>query len=77
MGRSLANASGSEEASRWTISQSRPRVVYPRKHARRMAYSRYRRQGKPIGSGVTEAACKTVFSQRLKQSGMRWEGEGG
>jgi hypothetical protein len=50
---------------------------YLRKHARRMAYSRYRRQGKPIGSGITEAACKTVFTQRLKQSGMRWEAEGG
>ncbi len=31
----------------------------------------------PIGSGVTEAACKTVFTQRLKQSGMRWEIAGG
>jgi hypothetical protein len=50
---------------------------YLRKYARRMAYSHYRRQGKPIGSGVTEAACKTVFTQRLKQSGMRWEVQGG
>jgi len=31
----------------------------------------------PLGSGVTEAACKTVFTQRLKQSGMRWEVSGG
>src|ERR1017187_10921794 len=31
----------------------------------------------PIGSGVTEAACKTVFTQRLKQSGMTWKLEGG
>ncbi len=31
----------------------------------------------PIGSGVTEAACKTVFTQRLKQSGMTWSLEGG
>jgi hypothetical protein len=23
----------------------------------------------PIGSGVTEAACKTVYTQRLKLSG--------
>ena len=30
----------------------------------------------PIGSGVTEAACKTVFTQRLKQSGMTWSLEG-
>ena len=50
---------------------------YLRKYARRMAYSRYQRQGKPIGSGVTEAACKTVFTQRLKQSGMTWEVKGG
>jgi hypothetical protein len=26
--------------------------------------------------GVTEAACKTVFTQRLKNSGMRWSHEG-
>lgn len=30
----------------------------------------------PIGSGVTEAACKTIFTQRLKLSGMRWSHEG-
>ena len=31
----------------------------------------------PIGSGVVEAACKTVVSERLKQSGMRWSMRGG
>jgi hypothetical protein len=51
--------------------------LYLRKYARRMAYSHYHRQGKPIGSGVTEAACKTVFTQRLKQSGMTWTVNGG
>jgi len=25
-----------------------------------------------IGSGVTEAACKTIVKQRLCQSGMKW-----
>ena len=30
----------------------------------------------PMGSGVTEAACKTVYTQRLKLSGMRWEKAG-
>lgn len=46
-------------------------------HREFMQYDRYRRQGLPIGSGVTEAACKTVFTQRFKQSGMKWGSEGG
>jgi hypothetical protein len=50
---------------------------YLRNHSRWMAYADYRRQGLPIGSGVTEAACKTVFTQRLKRSGMRWHKESG
>lgn len=50
---------------------------YLRKHAVWMKYAAYRRQGLPIGSGVTEAACKTVFTERLKRSGMTWSQEGG
>lgn len=37
-----------------------------------MHYARYRAQGLPIGSGVTEAACKTLVKQRLCGSGMKW-----
>jgi hypothetical protein len=50
---------------------------YLRRHAPWMRYERYRRQGLPIGSGVTEAACKTVFAERLKRSGMTWGRAGG
>lgn len=50
---------------------------YLRRHSRWMDYARYRRQGLPIGSGVTEAACKTVFTQRLKRSGMSWHKDSG
>ena len=50
---------------------------YLRRHAVWMKYSRYRQQGMPIGSGVTEAACKTVFTERLKRSGMTWCHTGG
>lgn len=46
---------------------------YVRQHRRLMNYPNYRRRGLPIGSGVTEAACKTVFTQRFKRSGMRWQ----
>jgi hypothetical protein len=46
---------------------------YLRRHRRWLRYWEYKAVGLPIGSGVTEAACKTVFTQRLKQSGMRWE----
>ena len=42
-----------------------------------MDYAAYRRRGLAIGSGITEAACKTVFTQRFKQSGMKWSLEGG
>jgi hypothetical protein len=38
-----------------------------------MRYAAYRSMGVPLGSGVTEAACKTVYTQRLKLSGMAWE----
>jgi hypothetical protein len=50
---------------------------YLRRHSKWMKYAGYRRQGLPIGSGVTEAACKTVFAERLKRSGMTWGREGG
>lgn len=37
-----------------------------------LKYHDYRKQHVPLGSGVTEAACKTIYTQRLKLSGMRW-----
>ena len=49
---------------------------YLRQRTQHMQYYEYRRRHLPIGSGVTEAACKTVFTQRLKLSGMRWKHEG-
>ena len=37
-----------------------------------MRYMELQSKGLMIGSGVVEAACKTLVTQRLKQSGMRW-----
>jgi hypothetical protein len=45
---------------------------YIRRRTRWMQYHTYAGQNLPLGSGVTEAACKTLVSQRLKLSGMRW-----
>jgi hypothetical protein len=50
---------------------------YLRTRAGKMDYATYRRLKLPIGSGVTEAACKILFTQRFKQSGMKWTVEGG
>src|ERR1019366_4964008 len=38
----------------------------------RMRYVTLRLAGLPVGSGVTESTCKTVFGQRTKRSGQRW-----
>jgi hypothetical protein len=47
-------------------------LKYFRKHKARMNYAELKADGFMIGSGVVEAACKTLVTQRLKQSGMRW-----
>jgi len=45
---------------------------YFERNADKMRYPEFRAQGLFIGSGVIEAACKTVIGSRLKQSGMFW-----
>lgn len=42
----------------------------------RMNYASYRKTKLPIGSGVTEAACKTVVKSRMCGSGMKWKQSG-
>ncbi|MGF1526495.1 MAG: ISKra4 family transposase, partial [Candidatus Competibacterales bacterium] len=42
-------------------------------HLDQMAYAEANAKHWPIGSGVTEAACKTLVKQRLGRSGMRWK----
>ncbi len=50
---------------------------YFRRHRHRMRYAETRARHRPIGSGVVEAACKTLVTQRLKRSGRRWRPAGG
>jgi Uncharacterised protein family (UPF0236) len=51
-------------------------VDYFTTHAERMRYPVFRAQGMQIGSGIAEAACKTIVSTRAKRSGMRWTPDG-
>ncbi len=41
-----------------------------------MKYAEHLEQFLPLGSGVTEAACKTIVKQRLCCSGMKWKEAG-
>src|SRR5207244_2221638 len=47
------------------------------RNRKRMRYAEMAERGLPIGSGIVEAACKTLVTQRLKCSGMRWREDGG
>lgn len=47
-------------------------LAYFTTNRNRIHYKQYRDRGYPIGSGVVEAACKTVVCTREKQPGMRW-----
>ena len=50
---------------------------YFRGNRHRMGYADAKARGLPIGTGVVEAACKTLVTERLKRSGMRWGPRGG
>jgi hypothetical protein len=51
-------------------------VTYLQNQKGRMKYSYSVERNWPIGSGVTEAACKTLIKHRLCKSGSRWKDEG-
>jgi hypothetical protein len=74
-----------DEAARLSTRRSLPQKVregvqsawtYFTNHRHRMDYPAFTAEGLPIGSGVTEAACKTLVKQRLCASGMRWKNKG-
>lgn len=50
----------------------RVEAEYFERNRERMRYPVFRRQKLFVGSGVIEAACRTVIAKRLKQSGMFW-----
>ena len=65
--RSLSQTVRDDVLSAWT---------YFTNHRHQMDYPGFIAADLPIGSGVTEAACKTLVKQRLCASGMRWKNTG-
>jgi len=51
-------------------------ITYFKNNYTRMNYGRCVNENLPIGSGVCEAACKTLIKERLCASGMRWKESG-
>ena len=47
-------------------------VAYLWPHIGRTPYRRRLAEGRPIGSGMVEGACKTAIGLRLKQTRARW-----
>ncbi len=67
-----ALAARRDRSSGWRRKTIEAQLKYFRRYRDKMPYKRLRDQNLPIGSGVVEAACKTLVSARLKRSGMAW-----
>jgi len=52
------------------------KYVENRKRDGLLSYKQLLDENLPVGSGVVEAACKTLASERLKRSGMSWSHDG-
>ena len=50
--------------------------TYYQNHHTQMKYAERVEAGLPIGSGVTEAACKTILKMRMCRGGAKWKEEG-
>lgn len=59
-----------------TIAKLEKVKTYFKNHWRQMEYAQALENHHPIGSGVTEAACKVLIKSRMCRSGMRWKEEG-
>lgn len=51
-------------------------LTYFTNHHEQMKYPQRREAKLPIGSGVTEAACKTILKMRMCRGGAKWKEEG-
>jgi hypothetical protein len=61
----------------WRRKKITETIKYISKRSHLMNYASLRRKNLPVGSGIVEATCKTLVTQRMKRSGMSWGREGG
>ena len=70
-----------EELTFWTMASQKQAVEsefnYFLNQGGRIEYAALKKRHSPIGSGVQEAACKTLVTERMKRSGMSWCKPGG
>lgn len=59
-----------------SASKLREHIRYFVPRLSQMNYASRRAQGLPIGSGVTEGACKSLIGARAKRGGQRWRRKG-
>jgi hypothetical protein len=52
--------------------ETEKRLAYFTENADKMRYGLYSANGMFSGSGVIEAACKTIVGKRMKNAGMHW-----
>lgn len=51
-------------------------LIYFKNNIKKMKYKKMLDINAPIGSGVTEAACKVIVKERMCKAGMRWNNDG-
>jgi hypothetical protein len=65
-----------KKRSKTAVDKINTAITYFKNNFPLMNYSKNIEAKLPIGSGVIEAACKTIVKQRLCNSGMRWKENG-